>query len=299
MRSKLYRCESYKRTMLCCRTVLTTRLISRTLSNLTGTSATGRNVNVSLPFGLGMSRSYHSVEPRLETVRVPLIGRYKSAVSVSSIFGYNYALDLDSNALSRRNYSSRIHKFRKKSKKNFYDVLGITPKATQAQVKAAYYKLSKQYHPDIHHSIEDESQLAKNQEMFNEISEAYGVLGNPLLRRRYDRGILSPRDTAESVKKQEAAERRDSKLYRPATDKKLYDFDEFYQKHYGDSIARERKARAVRMEREAEYAQQMHEANRSMVLPVICLLFIGIVFNFYYYKEKNTPWTPPKESARK
>lgn len=29
-----------------------------------------------------------------------------------------------------------------------YDVLGITPKATQSDIKAAYYKLSKVYHPD-------------------------------------------------------------------------------------------------------------------------------------------------------
>ena len=285
--------------MLGYRTVLTTRLISRSLPNLTGTSATGSNVNISLPVGLGACRSYHSIEPGLKTYRMPLIGRYKSAVSLSSIFAYNCASDFNSNTLSRRNYSSRIHKFGKKNKRNFYDVLGITPKATQAQVKAAYYKLSKRYHPDIHHSTEDESQLAKNQEMFNEISEAYGVLGNPLLRRRYDRGILSPRDTAESVKKQEAAERRDSKLYRPVTNQKLYDFDEFYQKHYGDSIARERKARKVRMEREAEYAQQMHEANRNLVWPMTFFLIVGILFNIYYYKDKNTLWTPPKESAKK
>lgn len=29
-----------------------------------------------------------------------------------------------------------------------YDVLGVTPKATQSDIKSAYYKLSKLYHPD-------------------------------------------------------------------------------------------------------------------------------------------------------
>ncbi|KAG8303197.1 dnaJ homolog subfamily C member 30, mitochondrial-like [Homalodisca vitripennis] len=69
-------------------------------------------------------------------------------------------------------------------RKNHYDCLGITPKATQGDVKSAYYKLSKQYHPDLNKGNIDAA------EKFRDITEAYEVLGNLKSRRLYDRGLL-------------------------------------------------------------------------------------------------------------
>ncbi len=192
--------------------------------------------------------------------------------------------------LQKRSYSTHRRPHFKKKERNFYDVLGVTPNATQAQIKAAYYKLSKIYHPDKHQNVdnpeEGKAQLAESQAKFNEISTAYNVLGNPLMKRRYDRGILSPQDTPESVKKQEAASRHDSNVYRPVTDKRIYDFDAFYEHHYGKSIARERQARAEQMRREAEYAEQM-ASNKSdrLTLAVAAVVFLlGLV---YLYEKKN------------
>lgn len=67
-------------------------------------------------------------------------------------------------------------------KKNHYDSLGITPAATQAEVKTAYYKLSKIHHPDRNDGSEASSQK------FREVSAAYEVLGNVKLRKMYDKG---------------------------------------------------------------------------------------------------------------
>lgn len=67
-------------------------------------------------------------------------------------------------------------------KKSHYDVLGITPKATQVDVKAAYYNLSKVYHPDRNDGSTDAAQK------FRDITEAYEILGNYKLRRLYDKG---------------------------------------------------------------------------------------------------------------
>lgn len=66
--------------------------------------------------------------------------------------------------------------------KNHYDSLGITPKATQSEVKNAYYKLSMQYHPDRNEG----SEAAAKQ--FRDITSAYEVLGNVKMRRLYDKG---------------------------------------------------------------------------------------------------------------
>ena len=60
-----------------------------------------------------------------------------------------------------------------------YAILGIKIKADQKEIKEAFYKLSKEYHPDISN---DETSLKK----FREVAEAYEVLGNPVKRKEYD-----------------------------------------------------------------------------------------------------------------
>lgn len=75
-----------------------------------------------------------------------------------------------------------------KNNKNHYDSLGLTSKATQADVKSAYYKLSMRYHPDKNKGSEEASK------QFRDISEAYEVLGNVKLRRMYDKGEIISSD---------------------------------------------------------------------------------------------------------
>lgn len=65
---------------------------------------------------------------------------------------------------------------------NHYDVLGLTPKATQAEIKSAYYKLSKVYHPDKNQGSQDAATK------FRDITSAYEILGNVRTRRLYDKG---------------------------------------------------------------------------------------------------------------
>ncbi|EDO31958.1 predicted protein, partial [Nematostella vectensis] len=70
------------------------------------------------------------------------------------------------------------------SKKNYYNVLGVSPKASQSKIKDAYYKLSMKHHPDRHQGSD------KKHEVFQEIAEAYSVLGNLESRKQYDRGLI-------------------------------------------------------------------------------------------------------------
>src|SRR6187455_384059 len=64
---------------------------------------------------------------------------------------------------------------------DYYKVLGVDKKASADDIKKAYRKLARKYHPDTNHDPGAE-------ERFKAISEAYDVLGDPEKRKKYDRG---------------------------------------------------------------------------------------------------------------
>lgn len=66
--------------------------------------------------------------------------------------------------------------------KDHYTALGVAKSATQQDIKSAYYRLSKMYHPDRNKGCENSAEL------FRIATEAYEVLGNYRTRRLYDKG---------------------------------------------------------------------------------------------------------------
>lgn len=66
------------------------------------------------------------------------------------------------------------------SNRDYYEILGLPRGASNEDIKAAFRKLARQYHPDVNKEADAE-------EKFKEINEAYGVLSDPDKRARYDR----------------------------------------------------------------------------------------------------------------
>lgn len=67
--------------------------------------------------------------------------------------------------------------------KNYYEVLGVPPAATDAEIKSAYHKLARQYHPD----------LGGDGARFDAVNEAYKFLCDPVRRMTLDAVLRVPR----------------------------------------------------------------------------------------------------------
>jgi DnaJ-class molecular chaperone len=108
--------------------------------------------------------------------------------------------------------------------KDYYKILGVNKKASDKEIKSAYRKLARKYHPDVNPG--DKTVEAK----FKEINEAHAVLSDPEKRKKYD--ALGP-DWA----------RRVQQAYRPGTGQTTYtnrggaqessDFSDFFDTLFG------------------------------------------------------------------
>ncbi|XP_043266523.1 dnaJ homolog subfamily C member 30, mitochondrial-like [Venturia canescens] len=166
-----------------------------------------------------------------------------------------------------------------------YDTLEINYRATQGEIKSAYFNLSKQYHPDKNDS-EEASQK------FRDISNAYEVLSNFKSRKVYDRSlIIKPKHQKQHgqsttvdpkiqyYQTQAAIFKQDAKTGSTP----MYDFDEWTRAHYGRTLKRNiqdkeeaERLRELRQHFESSTSHNISE-DRSMFL-ISILLFGTVVF---------------------
>ncbi len=186
---------------------------------------------------------------------------------------------------------------------NYYDDLGLTPKATRAQVKAAYYRLSKKYHPDVN---SDPGAKVK----FARISEAYEILGNVQKRRMYDgapragsglhtatRASRGGTTTTYSAEYREFARRAGGFKAReeaPMGGKTThFDFDAFYREHYG-TVLKERK-RSKQVEEQTQRRQEetaKHFKNMlKLYFSVMTFFLVVRLFDRNFKRQESTQET--------
>src|SRR5947208_2409152 len=75
--------------------------------------------------------------------------------------------------------------------KDYYSILGVDRRADEREIKAAFRRMARRYHPDVNPG----NPAAERR--FKDINEAYEVLGDPEKRRRYD--VLGPANWARTV----------------------------------------------------------------------------------------------------
>uniref|UniRef100_A0A8D0BX36 DnaJ homolog subfamily C member 30, mitochondrial n=1 Tax=Salvator merianae TaxID=96440 RepID=A0A8D0BX36_SALMN len=164
-----------------------------------------------------------------------------------------------------------------------WSLLGVPRNATQAQIKAAYYKQSFVYHPDRNAGSEQAA------ERFTRIHEAYLVLSSVTLRKRYDRGLLSGEElraasgssgqaSAAPPKPSEAPRRSQAFTAGRMPQKPIFDFDKFYKAHYGEQLERERLLRERLRQRKGQmesFTKEEQETYQPYI--VVCLIATGVL----------------------
>ncbi|CDQ96566.1 unnamed protein product [Oncorhynchus mykiss] len=172
-------------------------------------------------------------------------------------------------------YSTRTYSWRSKNNQSdfpplhrsrtaYYDILRVSPSATQSQIKTAYYKQSFIYHPDKNPDNEEATQR------FSEITEAYSVLGSMALRRKYDHGILSGNRASGP---QQHQQQQRSRRFSNVGGKAMFDFDAFFQAHYGEQLQREKELRA----RRAQYQQKQQQDYKQWKLGKMLEITVGVL----------------------
>lgn len=114
---------------------------------------------------------------------------------------------------------------------DYYKILGISKNATQEDIKKAYRKLARKYHPDLN------KDNPNAQEKFQEINEANEVLSNPEKRKRYDEYGENWK-YAEELEKQKKRQAKEQSGTREGTfwysDDNTSGFSDFFEELFGN-----------------------------------------------------------------
>ncbi|XP_076446224.1 dnaJ homolog l(2)tid, mitochondrial-like isoform X2 [Babylonia areolata] len=168
--------------------------LGRTRFGLTGKVVAAKQLPVTSTCHSSANPFIHTQEDDRHTVNRGFFGAnqpYRCASTVSlpqychSVYRSLLSLQADIAGKHSAHHITRsgvrsVHSSSSNNKRDYYDVLGVPRGSDNSAIKKAYYKLAKKYHPDIN---KEDPDAAKK---FQEVSEAYEVLGDDSKRRDYD-----------------------------------------------------------------------------------------------------------------
>lgn len=230
------------------------------------------------------SGNLFSLKPR----QYSLSGYYRLFSHLYSLSGQCSLSELQrKNNYNARHYSKKTRTYSDKKQKDLYAIIGVSPHATQVQIKQAYYRLSMKYHPDRNRGSDDAHQK------FTELTEAYSILGQYDLRRKYDKGMLHqyPRQPSHTQPPHHHGTSH-SGASTVHGKKSRFDFDEFYRAHYGEALRREQEARrnrAAAKERAKLYSISNSWQQMLIIAVTISVLLVGWYgYQRHYHGNRTT-----------
>uniref|UniRef100_A0A7C4X7Y7 J domain-containing protein n=1 Tax=candidate division WOR-3 bacterium TaxID=2052148 RepID=A0A7C4X7Y7_UNCW3 len=190
---------------------------------------------------------------------------------------------------------------------NYYILLGVSMNASQTEIKNAYLRLARQYHPD---KFTDEAEKKKANEMFSKITAAYRVLSDEKLRSEYDKSLengVKPKDEVQQTQAKNAFQRaleflkkndpwRAVNLLRIAC---RYKSDPIYLSYLGLALVYTRQYQKEGFER-------LKEASKQLMFNPIVYVNLGLAYEYIGNKEEALAnfyealnWDPKNESAKR
>jgi curved DNA-binding protein len=135
---------------------------------------------------------------------------------------------------------------------DYYKILGVDKRATQEEIKKAYRKLARKYHPDVNPNDKD----AKSK--FQQINEANEVLSDPQKRNKYDQ-YGKDWEHAEQYEKARQSQYQPSGSYGAGQSGAQFegDFSDFFESLFGGSARGASRSRQVKFRGE-DYTAELH-----------------------------------------
>ncbi|OZV66908.1 DnaJ C-terminal domain-containing protein [Winogradskyella aurantia] len=113
---------------------------------------------------------------------------------------------------------------------DYYKILGVSKNATDADIKKAYRKLARKYHPDLNPNDKEA------EKKFKQLNEANEVLSNPEFRKKYDKygEHWKEGDSYEEARRQQQRQRQDTRY---SKDFESQQYSDFFESMFGDAFS--------------------------------------------------------------
>ena len=168
-----------------------------------------------------------------------------------------------------------------------YDNLKISRNATTQEIKKAYRRLARQYHPDRN------GNSAESQRIMKIINQAYAVLSDPESRRAYDRKLMEQereeREAEQAKQRQQAHERQKAQERRQRTKEEFWRQEGYRQQKEEEMYSQQTAAQEAKTEQD--------KANKSDVFVWIVILSLVLIIVFLISISINLPNTSGDEAS--